>query len=357
MNLWECIIDAANETETGNPSASTIPTLNEYIRWANRGQDIICNASNCLEQLITASTVAKQQKYTMPARFIRPMYTEWIEATQSNKFLSYMDIKAFRLRQAYSFETSTPEVCTVWNKNFHIYPAVSSAAAATTLTGSHSATATTITVASTSGFPSTGRLIIGSEVIEYTGTTSTTCTGAERGVEGTTAAAHSDTDAVTERDLRIYSSVRYLIRAHNIYSTGTAAFTKSSTSVTGTSTLWTNSPNAYPTWEIGTGTNPTKWYTISSITDDTTIVLTSAFEEENVSTTNYVLSSVLEIPVEYSDALTLYLIARTYKRREKSLEAQRTMQEFYAKIAQANSELINRGTQYPSMHDGRRYDY
>ena len=62
----------------------------------------------------------------------------------------------------------------------------------TTLDGALTDSATTVTVASTSGFDSSGTLFIENEQITYTGTTSTTFTGATRGANSTTAAAHSD---------------------------------------------------------------------------------------------------------------------------------------------------------------------
>ena len=68
----------------------------------------------------------------------------------------------------------------------------------TTLDGSLTDSATTVTVASTTGFDSAGTLHIGNEQITYTGTTSTTFTGATRGAGGTTASAHSDTTQVAQ---------------------------------------------------------------------------------------------------------------------------------------------------------------
>ena len=62
----------------------------------------------------------------------------------------------------------------------------------TTLDGALTDSATTVTVASTSGFDISGTLLIENEQKTYTGTTSTTFTGATRGANSTTAAAHSD---------------------------------------------------------------------------------------------------------------------------------------------------------------------
>lgn len=58
---------------------------------------------------------------------------------------------------------------------------------------------TPISVASTSGFPSSGYILIGSEIIQYTSKTATTFDGTvTRGVLGTTNVAHNSGDAVSE---------------------------------------------------------------------------------------------------------------------------------------------------------------
>jgi len=68
-----------------------------------------------------------------------------------------------------------------------------------TLNGAISDSATSLTLADASLFPSTGTnfIIIGSEEISYTGVTDNTLTGLTRGVAGTTAASHSDGATVT----------------------------------------------------------------------------------------------------------------------------------------------------------------
>jgi len=60
----------------------------------------------------------------------------------------------------------------------------------TTLTANISNSATTVPVVSTTGFQTTGSFIIGSEVITYTGKTSTSFTGCTRGQYGSSAASH-----------------------------------------------------------------------------------------------------------------------------------------------------------------------
>jgi hypothetical protein len=65
-------------------------------------------------------------------------------------------------------------------------------AATTTLSSDPGAGGTTVSVASTTGFPATdGTVRIDSEVIQYAGVTGTTFTGCTRGAWGTTAAAHT----------------------------------------------------------------------------------------------------------------------------------------------------------------------
>jgi Tfp pilus assembly protein PilX len=65
---------------------------------------------------------------------------------------------------------------------------------------------TTITVDSTTGFAPFGRIAIESELINYTAITATTFTGAQRGVDGTTAAAHADNIAVSQYQCSIVST-------------------------------------------------------------------------------------------------------------------------------------------------------
>jgi len=60
-----------------------------------------------------------------------------------------------------------------------------------TLASSINTSVTTLTIASASSFPTSGRVVIGSEIITYTGVSGNTLTGLTRGALGTTAASHS----------------------------------------------------------------------------------------------------------------------------------------------------------------------
>lgn len=102
--------------------------------------------------------------------------------------------------------TADPSEFSIWNNQIKIHPRPSTASSTTTLGADLSATATSATVADSSGFNRGDyyRFIVNSEVIYATLSTSTTFTGLLRGQEGTTAAAHSSGDTITERDI-VYS--------------------------------------------------------------------------------------------------------------------------------------------------------
>ena len=69
----------------------------------------------------------------------------------------------------------------------------------TTLSAGINASVTTIGVASVTGMPTTGGVItIGTEQISYTGISSLNLTGCTRGINGSTAATHSTSDAVLQ---------------------------------------------------------------------------------------------------------------------------------------------------------------
>lgn len=74
-----------------------------------------------------------------------------------------------------------------------------------TLDGDITATATTLDVASGDGakFPSSGTIIIGNEIISYTGVSTDTLTGLTRGVSDSDGAAHSDGDSIHTTVLEI----------------------------------------------------------------------------------------------------------------------------------------------------------
>ena len=73
-----------------------------------------------------------------------------------------------------------------------------SSGTSTTLSAGINTSVTTIGVASVTGLPTSGIIIIGTEQITYSGISSLNLTGCVRGVNGSTAATHSTSDAVLQ---------------------------------------------------------------------------------------------------------------------------------------------------------------
>lgn len=99
----------------------------------------------------------------------------------------------------------------------------------TALTSNIDDSQTTIPVSSTSGFPSSGRIQIDNELIDYTGTTATSFTGATRGVGGTTATSHTQNTTVYGRSSLTLSSGESstITWTFSADATGTVYFTSS----------------------------------------------------------------------------------------------------------------------------------
>lgn len=155
------------------------------------------------ETIRSNSSVANQRNYDVDADVVigKP-HTVVFQAQP----LAKVDATRFDMLNWNTHVTGQPTHASIWNNQIRLYPIPTSSADTTTLNGALSASATSITVADNSGFSPTGRLIIDSEVISYTGLSGTTSfVGCVRGEEDTTAATHSSGATVTERDL-IYTS-------------------------------------------------------------------------------------------------------------------------------------------------------
>lgn len=148
------------------------------------------------------SIVANQFAYDIPST-VQKVHGVRFD-TQPLRFFnkSEWDIRNWDTDQS----TADPDHFNIWNNQIKIHPRPSTASSTTTLGADLSATATSATVADSSGFNRGDyyRFIIGSEVIYATLSTSTTFTGLLRAQEGTTAATHSNGDTITERDI-VYS--------------------------------------------------------------------------------------------------------------------------------------------------------
>tara|TARA_E500000318_G_scaffold4489_1_gene4686 strand:- start:1601 stop:2122 length:522 start_codon:yes stop_codon:yes gene_type:complete len=103
------------------------------------------------------------------------------------------------------------------------------------------ATETEIDLTSAASFPTSGTILIESEVITYTGKSTNTLTGCVRGANGTTAATHANTTPVTLMQQIIIPPIR--LRAITVASDGTGAGSMTLTSNDGISLLIMDVPN------------------------------------------------------------------------------------------------------------------
>lgn len=150
----------------------------------------------------------------------------------------------------------------------------------TTLDGAIDSSVTTVTLATTEGYPVSGVITIGSEEIKYTGVSGESLTGCTRGHNSTSATSHSDGDSVSVvGDAITFSSGTATVTtsaAHGFVTgadvtiaganetefNGRFAITKTSDT---TFTYFTSSSNSAATGTI-TATNNKEYYSCSTIT-------------------------------------------------------------------------------------------
>ena len=101
----------------------------------------------------------------------------------------------------------------------------------TTLSSGIDAAVTTIPITSSTGFPATGTVGVGTEEITYTGVAGNTLTGATRGANSTTAAEHSSGAAI--------GTVFSTPANYNALSAGPIGVAVGSTITLGTDSTWT----------------------------------------------------------------------------------------------------------------------
>lgn len=179
---------AGREVRSGYDMRTARRSLNLMtVEWANRGINL---------WTIEQGTIALNQAqitYALPVDTIDLL--DHVVRTQSGP--NQTDINITRI--------SVSTYATIPNKNAQGRPIQvwinrqSGATSATglTLDGTINSSITTITLSSTDGLSAVGYIKLDSEIISYTGKTSTTLTGCLRGQAGTTAAGHTTGAAVT----------------------------------------------------------------------------------------------------------------------------------------------------------------
>ena len=175
--LNEVQLTASNFDSARGIQTQTKEAVNQSIRFINQKEFAFPFNHATETKTLTAGTV----RYSLPT---------------STK---HVDYNTFRLIKDDDLATSGGKLGILqYNDYINNYITQEDEIVTTTLDGSLTDSATTVTVASTTGFDSAGTLHIGNEQITYTGTTSTTFTGATRRAGGTTAAAHSDATQVAQ---------------------------------------------------------------------------------------------------------------------------------------------------------------
>ena len=295
----------------------------------------IQNRLGLLTNVTSLSLVAGQRRYSVASTVQNPLAINFYDGDTGKEVIGRSAAYFRDLSRAIHRATVPRDY--VWNETgryIEVNPIPDTSAGTTAINdaGNISATVTTITVDSTSGFPSEGWIIIDSEVIRYTNTTTTTFTGCVRGEEGTTAASHLDNATVTERDLVLHSARLWNdFEMKTFYTTGTVSITNATTALTGSSTVWnTGNTAAGDYFAITTDTTPftrilpLKWYKIQSVDSATAITLADTFNEPNASGAAYIIGSPNPFP-NYADEALIALAMSPLLRKAGNENASRAM--------------------------------
>ena len=195
--------------------------------------------------------------------------------------------------------------------------------ASNTVSGALTDVATTVTVASTTGFTVTGTILIGTEQITYTGLTTTTFTGCTRGANSTANVAHSDTDPVYQTwavvDSGRTGALKYTFRRINFSGTELLAFADGANNASywdGTSVTDINGTNAPADPHYISVFKNTGFYAGMSANPQE-IIFTAPLTLDDFSVANGAGSFVIDSPVTgmivFRDALFIFSANRIYK--------------------------------------------
>lgn len=176
----------------------------ELLVWINYSIKRFIQRTEWLERMTAQPLVANQYDYTLPTSVnkilaVRYRDQECVEPLDMAEWFDY--VGTFQ-------STGVPPQAYrqfPWDSKIRIYPIPSSSSEATTVTGAHNSSVTTITVGDTTDFPTRGVVLINdSEQVRYTAKTATTFTGCIRGDGGTTAASYTGNETVKWAELEVY---------------------------------------------------------------------------------------------------------------------------------------------------------
>jgi len=193
----------SDSDDLNNKSADATFTNKSIVAQLKNALDIYASTTKGIEGTFSTPFESDNRLVTAPTDAIRSQAYRFAYVWRGGQKypLNFKDLNMVNTEFPYGSYSGIPRFFNVWNKEISIFPDNDTNPKTVTLNGSISDTDTTINVDNTDSFPQlNGRFTINNEKIRYTKKTSTSFTGCERGIEGTTAASHNDTDTVTENN-------------------------------------------------------------------------------------------------------------------------------------------------------------
>jgi len=192
-------LGAANADSQAN---SLFASANLY-GWLDEAQREFAKRTMCLRGVNGQTVVTNQDSLPLPddcllveAVIARKNWNRKVKKVTPTDFIN----------QQTGVQTALATDPSIWcemDGRIYVFPRYSNSSLTSTLNATTTAAATTLTLASTGNLRSYGRVLIGSEEIEYTGKSTTTLTGCRRGVAQTTAASYASGQTVTQIDVDI----------------------------------------------------------------------------------------------------------------------------------------------------------
>jgi hypothetical protein len=164
-------------------------------RWLNAGMELIARNTGGFQDYSAIGSVINQPLYQIPGTWnaITAIWYDgyWMEGGDPGYFWRRNSITSQVLSKAHISVNSGRAI-------LEVYPQPARTSVSTTLVGSLSATATTLTLANAAFTLPFGFVSIGSEIMAYATISGSTLTGLIRGLGGTSAIAHTDGETAIE---------------------------------------------------------------------------------------------------------------------------------------------------------------
>jgi hypothetical protein len=181
-----------------NEPVARVITDTDLTRWANYGiKDFSANCRQ-YQRIVAVAAVASKGDYTLPTDILALLMCRF----QDKYRVEVVDLSKFAASTFYNANpVGIPSIVTLspFDKRMRLYAPPSVSSPATTLSGAHNSSVTTLTVASTTGFPKSGHLLLaGGEQVRYENTDATHFLLCQRGDGDTTAGTYVGGEAVTE---------------------------------------------------------------------------------------------------------------------------------------------------------------